>query len=182
MYEAVQRRLERGVEPSAAVQDGLRRTVRAIVAASASTAIVFLPATLIDFDDTIVRELIGVVALSILLPLAASLLVAVALVPLLAHRLAAPAALRRLAKARQRRAGHGDLVSPDRARLLFGGILAGALRQPSAWIAGTAAAVLGTVVVAVPWVSVQSAIAKRPMPTRYSSTCDSRPARGRSRR
>ncbi len=162
VYEAVQRRLERGVEPSAAVQDGLRRTVRAIVAASASTAIVFLPATLIDFDDTIVRELIGVVALSILLPLAASLLVAVALVPLLAHRLAAPAALRRLAKARQRRAGQGDLVSPDRARLLFGGILAGALRQPSAWIAGTAAAVLGTVVVAVPWVSVQSAIAEAP--------------------
>jgi multidrug efflux pump subunit AcrB/ABC-type multidrug transport system ATPase subunit len=162
VYEAVQRRLERGAEPSAAVQEGLRRTVRAIVAASACTGIVFLPATLIDFDDVLVRELIVVVALSILLPVAASLLVAVALVPLLAHRLAAPAALRRLARARERRAEHGDLVSPDRARLLFGGILAGALRRPSGWIAGTTAAVLGTVVIAVPWVSVQSAIAEAP--------------------
>ena len=160
VYEAVQRRLERGVEASVAVQDGLRRTVRAIVAASACTSIVFLPARLIDFDDTLVRELISVVALSILLPLAASLLVAVALVPLLAHRLAAPAALRRLARARQRRAEHGDLVPPERARLLFGGILARALRQPSAWIAGTATAVLITAVVAVPWVSVQSTVAE----------------------
>ena len=158
VYEAVQRRLERGVEATAAVQEGLRRTVRAIVAASASTSIVFLPATLVDFDNRLVQELIGVVAMSILLPLGASLLVAVGLVPLLAHRLAAPAALRRLARARERRAEHGDLVPPDRARLLFGGILAGALRRPSAWIAGTAAAILFTVVIAVPWVSVQSAV------------------------
>jgi ABC-type multidrug transport system ATPase subunit/preprotein translocase subunit SecF len=162
VYEAVQRRLERGADAASAVQDGLRRTVRAIVAASATTAVVFLPAMLIQFDDQLVRELIGVVALSILLPLAASLLVAVGLVPLLAHRLAAPAALRRLAAARERRAARGDLVSPDRARLLFGGILAGALRAPPAWIAGTAAAVLGTVIIAVPWVSVQSAVADAP--------------------
>ena len=70
--------------------------MRAIVAASLTTAVVFLPLSLIDFDDVLVRELMKVIALSLLLPLAASLLVAVGLVPLLAHRLAAPAAVRRL--------------------------------------------------------------------------------------
>ena len=44
VYEAVQRRLERGADAAVAVRDGLRRTVRAIVAASATTAVVFLAA------------------------------------------------------------------------------------------------------------------------------------------
>jgi len=162
VYEAVQRCLERGADAATAVRDGLRRTVRAIVAASATTAVVFLPLSLIEFDDVLVRELIEVVALSILLPLVASLVVAVGLVPLLAHRLAAPAALRALAEARQRRAERGDLVAPDRARLLFGGVVAGALRHPPAWIAGTAAAVLVTVIIALPWVTVQSATQEPP--------------------
>ena len=175
VYEAVQRRLERGAGAATAVRDGLRRTVRAIVAASATTAVVFLPLGLIDFDDVLVRELIEVVALSILLPLAASLVVALGLVPLLAHRLAAPAALRRLAETRRRRAARGGLVAPDRARLLFGGVVAGALRHPPAWIAGTAAAVLATVVIALPWVSVQTATQEAPeadsvqLATRFSA-------------
>ena len=175
VYEAVQRRLERGAEPAAAVRDGLRRTVRAIVAASATTAAVFLPLFLIDFDDVMVRELIAVVALSILLPLAASLMVAVGLVPLLAHRLSAPAALRRLDQIRQRRVERGGLVAPDRARLLFGGVVARALRHPPAWLAGTAAAVLATVILAIPWVSVQTATQEAPeadsvqLATRFSS-------------
>ncbi len=162
VYEAVQRRLERGADAATAVRDGLRRTVRAIVAASATTAVVFLPLGLIEFDDVLVRELIEVVALSILLPLGASLVVALGLVPLLAHRLAAPAALRRLAATRRRRAERGDLVAPDRARLLFGGVVAGALRHPPAWIAGTAAAVLVTIVIALPWVTVQTATQEAP--------------------
>ena len=175
VYEAVQRRLERGAGAATAVRDGLRRTVRAIVAASATTAVVFLPLGLVDFDDVLVRELVEVVALSILLPLAASLLVALGLVPLLAHRLASPAALRRLASARRRRAARGGLVAPDRARLLFGGVVAGALRRPPAWIAGTAAAVLATLVIAVPWVSVQTATQEAPeadsvqLSTRFSA-------------
>ena len=175
VYEAVQRRLERGADASTAVHQGLRRTVRAIVAASATTAVVFLPLSLIEFDDMLVRELIEVIALSILLPLAASLVVAVGLVPLLAHRLAAPAALRRVAEARVRRAAQADLVAPDRARLLFGGIVAGALRQPPAWISGTVAAVFLTAIVAIPWVSVQSATQEAPeadsvqLATRFAS-------------
>ena len=162
VYEAVQRRLERGADAATAVREGLRRTVRAIVAASATTAVVFLPLGLVDFDDVLARELIEVAALSILLPLAASLLVALGLVPLLAHRLAAPAALRRLGETRRRRAARGGLVAPDRARLLFGGVVAGALRRPPAWIAGTAAAVLVTVVIALPWVTVQTVTQEAP--------------------
>jgi multidrug efflux pump subunit AcrB/ABC-type multidrug transport system ATPase subunit len=162
VYEAVQRRLERGAEATTAVQEGLRRTVRAIVAASATTAVVFLPAALVDFDDSLIQGLIEIIALSILLPLAASLLVAVGLVPLLAHRLAAPAAVQRLSASRARRAERGDLRPPDRARLLFGGILSRALRQPSPWIAGTIAALLVTVVIAIPLVGVQTAATDAP--------------------
>ena len=186
VYEAVQRRLERGAGAAAAVRDGLRRTVRAIVAASATTAVVFLPLGLVDFDDVLVRELIEVAALSILLPLAASLVVALGLVPLLAHRLAAPAALRRLARARRRRAARGGLVAPDPARLLFGGVVAGALRRPPGWIAGTAAAVLVTIVIAVPWVSVQTATQEAPeadsvqLATRFSAGAGSIEAASRA--
>ena len=175
VYEAMQRRLERGAEASSAVRLGLQRTVRPILAGTATTAVVFLPLSLIEFDDVMVRELIEVIALSILLPLAASFVVAVGLVPLLAHKLAAPAAVRGLAEARQRRAEHGDLVAPDRARLLFGGIVAGALRHPPAWIAGTAMAVLVTVIIALPWVSVQSVTQEAPeadsvqLATRFAS-------------
>jgi len=162
VYEAVQRRLERGAEADDAVRLALQRTVRPIVAASVTTAVVFLPITVIDFDDVLVGELMKVIALSLLLPVAASLLVAVGLVPLLARRLAAPAAVRRLEEVRQRRANRGGLVAPDRARLLFGGLVAGALRRPSAWIAGTAIAVLVTVIIAVPWVLVNSASQEAP--------------------
>ena len=175
VYEAVQRRLERGAEPAAAVREGLRRTVRAIIAASATTAAVFLPLFIIDFDDPMVRELIEIIALSILLPLAASLVVALGLVPLLAHRLSAPAALRRLARIRHRRAERGGLVAPDRARLLFGGVVARALRHPPAWLAGTAGAVLATMILALPWVSVQTATQEAPeadsvqLATRFAS-------------
>ena len=162
VYEAVQRRLERGAEAAVAVREGLRRTVRAIVAASATTAVVFLPLSLIDLDDVTMRELLEVVSLSILVPLGASLVVAVGLVPLLAHRLAAPAARRRILAARRRQAARGGLVAPDPGRMFFGRIVARALRHPPAWIAGTAAAVLVTAFIALPWVTVQSATQEAP--------------------
>ncbi|MCZ6617115.1 MAG: efflux RND transporter permease subunit, partial [Gammaproteobacteria bacterium] len=162
VYEAVQRRLEQGADIEKAVRDGLRRTVRAIVAASATTAVVFLPLTMVDFNNEQITALVRVVTLSVLLPLGASLVVAVGLVPLLAHRLAAPAALRKLAEARDRRSLRGDLVPPDRARLLFGGIVARALRHPPAWISGTVVAVLLTGMIALPWVMVNTSSQEPP--------------------
>ena len=47
VFEAVQRGLERGLRADAAAIAGIRRTVRAIVAASATNAVVFLPPTLL---------------------------------------------------------------------------------------------------------------------------------------
>jgi multidrug efflux pump subunit AcrB/ABC-type multidrug transport system ATPase subunit len=153
VYEAVQRQLERGAVPDVAATGGIRRTVRAITAASVTTAVVFLP-VVFTTEEAVTRGLLELLAVSLLLPLAASLVVATGLVPLLARYLAAPAALARLADVRQRREAYRGLVKPDRGRELFSGVLKVALRRPAGWLAGVAAAVLVTVVVAVPWVAV----------------------------
>jgi multidrug efflux pump subunit AcrB/ABC-type multidrug transport system ATPase subunit len=152
VFEAISRGLERDQPIEAATREGLRRTVRAIAAASATTAVVFLPAAVVEMDDEMMRSLIAVVSLAILLPLLASLLVAVGLVPLLAHRLAAPAAARRLLENRRRRQLRGNLRKPDPARIIFTGIVAAALRQPATLLASTVGAILITVIIALPWV------------------------------
>ena len=149
VYEAVLRRLERGASPADAARLGVRRTALAIAAASLTTAIVFLPLTLTDLGSS-TAALFGIVAAALLLPLAASLLVAVGLVPVLAYRLAAPAAVHRVERARRRRERSGGLRAPDPARIFFVGVLQNALRRPSAWLAGTLFAVLITFVTAVP--------------------------------
>lgn len=150
VYEAVLRGLERGASPADAARRGVRRTARAIAAASLTTAIVFLPMTLVDLDTT-VAGLFAIVAAALLLPLAASLLVAVGLVPVLAYRLAAPAAAHRVERGRERRERSGGLRPPDPARILFAGVLKNALRRPAAWLAGTLFAVMLTFVTAVPF-------------------------------
>ena len=152
VFEAIKRRLELGLTIENAVYRGLRRTVRAILATSATTAVVFLPLAVVDLDDESTRQLAQVVSISILLPLAASLLVAIGLVPLLAHRLAAPAAEQRLAEARRRRSERGNSQPPDLAKMILSGTVASALRHPPTLIAGTLAAILITVVIALPWV------------------------------
>lgn len=157
VFEAITRQLERGADIAEAVSTGLRRTVRAIVAASATTAVVFLPLQLVDFEDQMVTQLVVVITLAILIPLAASLLVAVGLVPLLAHKLAAPAARRRLADLRERRVARGGFIPPDQLRILFTGVVKRALRHPPAWISGTFAAVLVTLIVALNWIGANSA-------------------------
>jgi len=155
VYEAVQRRLERGASPDQAAAEGVGRTLRAIVAATATTAIVFLPAAFLVEDATI-RGLLRVLAVAILLPLISSLLVAVGLVPLLARRLAAPAAMARIKALRARRELFAGYVFPDRGRELFSGILKVALRRPALWLTVVAAAVILTVIVALPWVLVST--------------------------
>lgn len=156
VYEAVQRLLERGATPDRAAAEGIRRTFRAILAASATNAVIFLPVAFAT-DDALVRGTLIEIAVAILLPLAASLLVAVGLVPLLARRLAAPAAMARLAVRRRRREAYAGLVRPDRGREVFSGVLKAALRRPAGWLAGIAGAVLVTLLVAVPWVAVSTA-------------------------
>jgi len=149
VFESVQRRLERGRSPDDAAAGGIRRTGRAIVAASVTTAIVFLPAVIVDLESSLVQNLIALLSLAILLPLFGSLLVAIGLVPLLARHLAAPAAMRRLTRLRRRRERFGGLVPPDPTRILFAGVLASALRRPASWITGVVTAVVLSVIAAL---------------------------------
>jgi multidrug efflux pump subunit AcrB/ABC-type multidrug transport system ATPase subunit len=174
VYEAVQRQLERGKDPDMAAEFGVRRTVRAILASTLTNAIVFLPVVFADFDDGVTRALLGVMALAILLPMLASVLVAVGLVPLLARRLAAPAAIARIRERRLRRESQGGLAPPDRVRELFGGMLVVALRRPTVWVTAVVAAVLVTVVVALPWVAVGAASQEPPeaLQVRFSVAID----------
>ena len=104
VFEAVQRSLERGLGPVAAAVSGITRTSRAILAAGITNAIVFLPAIYL-VEDNFTREMLILVAVAILVPLAASLLVAIGLIPILAQRLAAPAAMARLRRGGGRRGG-----------------------------------------------------------------------------
>ena len=158
VYEAVLRRLERGVDAPQAVHTGLRRTIRAILAATATTAVVMLPAALMDLDVTI-RSIVSEIVPAFLLPLGASVLVAVGLVPVLTHRLAAPAALRSVSRRREARDRTGGEQAPDPLRILFGGLVGNALRRPSAWLTGSAVAVVFTLLLAVPL-----AISNQPSP------------------
>ncbi len=155
VYEAIQRRLERGASPDRAAAEGVGVTVRAIAAATATNAIVFLPFAFLA-EDALTRGMLKVLAIAILLPLMSSLLVAVGLVPLLARRLAAPAAMARIKSLRARRELYAGLVFPDRGRELFSGLLKVALRRPTLWLTMVIAAVLFTVIVAVPWVGVST--------------------------
>ena len=149
VYEAVLRRLECGLSPAGAARAGVRRTARAICAASLTTAVVFMPLLLIDLNTTS-QEIAEILSVAILLPLAISLLVAIGLVPMLAHRLATTAALRRVASQRAKREESGGLRAPDPIRILFSGMLAAALRRPSALLACVIFAILITVAIALP--------------------------------
>ncbi len=151
VYEAVQQKLEHGVGLDQAVEEGLARTMRAILAASVANVIVFVPILFADFEQSIVRALLQVLALAITLPVVGSVLVAVGLVPLLARRFAAPAAVARIAELRRRRERHRGLIEPERARGLFTGLLVAILRRPGSWIAGAAFGVLVTLVASTVW-------------------------------
>lgn len=152
VYEAILRGVERQVPIAEAAEKGIRRTIRAISAASLTTAVVFLPIVLIDLENTFIQEFITIVAVSLLLPIGTSLFVAIGLVPLLAHRLAAPAALKRVERQREVHAKRGGLVAPDFVRVFLTGVSKSALRYPATWLTGVAFAVLLTIFLA--WIPV----------------------------
>ena len=84
VMESIFKHFERGKTALAAARDGTAEVSKAVVAATATTVLVFLPVVFIqsDFQD-ILREL----ALAITLPLLASLVVALSLVPTVAARM-----------------------------------------------------------------------------------------------
>lgn len=162
VYEAILTRVERNVPIADAVEKGLRRTIRAISAASLTTAVVFLPVVLVELDSAFSRELIKTVALALLLPLGTSLIVAVGLVPLLAHRLAAPAAKRRVARLQEERIQRGNLSSPNIAMSFLTKVAKNALRHPASWLTGVAFAIVLTIFFA--WVPILSGAGDRDAP------------------
>lgn len=155
VYESIQRRLERGVDPDTASGEGVKITVRAILASTATTAVVFLPAFFL-LDNSMLIGVLKIFTAAILLPLVSSLLVAIGLVPLLSRKLAAPAALAQLEKTTKRRELYAGVPAPDKWRKLFTGLLKNSLRNPAAWLAVIIGAVLITFIVAVPWVAVST--------------------------
>lgn len=149
VYESILRGIERGLSAVQATRIGLRKTVRAIVAASITTTIVFLPAFIVGLDDPISQKTVETFAIAVILPVIASMLVAVGLVPLLAHKLAAPAALKRIQQRRDVRELRGGFRTPDPARILLSGFAAKAIRHPASWVAATIILIFVTVVVVV---------------------------------
>lgn len=155
VYEAVQRCLERGVSPVNAAIEGINKTIRAILAASVTSAVVYLPVYAL-VDDVMIRSIILLVAAAILLPLLASLLVAAGLVPLLSQQISAKATLARMARARQQREQTDGSRNPQTTRDLFSGLLKSALRRPTPWVTSVSVALVLTIIIALPWVLVSS--------------------------
>ena len=153
VFEAIQRLVERGATPGRAASEAVGRTVRAIVAAAAMNTVVFLPVAAIEGPDSLLQSMLAVLALAIVLPLLASVMVAVGLVPMLTRWYSAPAAQARVAallKLRESDAGR----LPDRIRALFMAIVRVGLRRPVPVFVATAAVVVITTVVALPWIAV----------------------------
>src|SRR5262245_19368482 len=155
VFEAVQRGLERGLAPDTAAISAVRRTMRAIVAGSVTHCIVFLPAIFL-VDDSLISGALELIAVAITFPLFASLIVAVGLVPLLAERFAAPAALARLKREAQRRREYNGRLPPNHARAVLAALLKSSLRRPTPWLVGITTSILLTVLIALPWVAVSS--------------------------
>jgi multidrug efflux pump subunit AcrB/ABC-type multidrug transport system ATPase subunit len=151
VYEAVQRRLERGVDPDRASGDGVRITFKAILASTITNAIVFLPVFFI-VEDSMMRGVMKLLATSILIPLGASLLVALGLVPLLTRKFAARAAMERITAVKKRRELFAGLHFPDRWRDMFTGLLKNSMRHPATWITVITAVVLFTSITGVSWI------------------------------
>ena len=137
VYESILRGIERGLSAAQATRVGLRKTVRAIVAASLTTTIVFVPVFIVGIDNPIAQQMFSTLAIAVVLPVIASMFVAVGLVPLLAHKLAAPAALQRIQQRRKTRERRGGLRAPDVSKILLSGFAAKAIRHPASWIAAT---------------------------------------------
>lgn len=156
VHEAVQRNMEKGLKPDVAAVQGIQRTIRAIITASATNAIVFLPIIYLQEIPLTVRLALNNIVPAILFPLAASLLVAIGLVPMLAQRLATQTPISSQQNLSGSRLSSGSAVIPQPARELFSAFLKVALRRPTLWVIGILGAILLTVIIALPWVLVQS--------------------------
>ncbi|MDA0747723.1 MAG: efflux RND transporter permease subunit, partial [bacterium] len=131
VMESIFKQYERGKTPAQAARDGTAEVSRAVVAATGTTVAVFLPVVFVQSDA---QDLLFELALSMVFPLLASLLVALTLVPSLA------------ARGLQRDRGH----SPGAGRLMeqYTIVLKACLRHRVQVVLGVGIAVVGTLVLA----------------------------------
>ena len=83
VLESIFKHYERGKKPAEAARDGTAEVRRAVIASTATTVAVFLPVVFIQSDF---QDILSDLAMSIGFPLAASLFVALTLVPMLGSR------------------------------------------------------------------------------------------------
>lgn len=155
VMESIFKHFERGKTAVEAARDGTAEVSKAVVAATATTALVFLPVVFIqsDFQD-ILREL----ALAITFPLLASLLVALSLVPSVAARM--------LGRQRSAPLGTGRLM------VIYTLLLKAGLRHRAAVAYGVFLALIATLVAAFFFMLEQEVIAEETQFSVYASLSD----------
>ena len=164
VFENITRLRELGLPVAEAVSRGTAEVARAVAAGTATNVVVFLPIVWIDHE---VRPFLIIVALAITLPLVASLLVALGLVPMLAARIRTrPAAGRadESAPREERVAG----APPQRAMLATMVVLKSILRHPIRTVWTMVAAFLITAVIVLPIVTA-AFTPDRPPPDRLDA-------------
>ncbi len=135
VLEAITRRRERGDPPVEAAERGAGLVQRAVLAGTVTTLVVFVPLFVIDTDfSPLFREL----ALSVTLPLAASLFVALTLLPMVAAR----AGARWKLDDAIRWPGRWGAPRPSWARSIYSALLRTSMRAPVV----TCLVILGAVV------------------------------------
>jgi multidrug efflux pump subunit AcrB/ABC-type multidrug transport system ATPase subunit len=151
VFENILRLRERGLPAAEAVTRGAAEVTRAITAGTATNAVVFLPIAWIDNEA---RPFLVIVALAIVLPLVASLVVALSLVPMLAAH----------TRVRLPSDGAGQ-ARPNRARLAATVGLKSILRHPIRTVWVMVATLLITAIITLPLVTA-AFTPERPPPDR----------------
>jgi multidrug efflux pump subunit AcrB/ABC-type multidrug transport system ATPase subunit len=147
VLESIAARREKGDSPQEAARRGVSLVHRAIVAGTATTLVVFVPLFVVDAPMApLFREL----ALSVTLPLMASLVVAIGLVPVVASRLKT----RGEARGGVRWPVPFGAPRPPLARTIYSVMLRAALRSPAVTCVGMLLLVLIALVFLVPLVAV----------------------------
>jgi len=149
VLESIAARREKGDTPQEAARHGVSLVHRAIVAGTATTLVVFVPLFVVDSPMApLFREL----ALSVTLPLMASLVVAIGLVPVVASRLKG----RGEAFAGVRWPVPFGAKRPALARTIYSVMLRAALRSPAVTCVGMLLLVLVSLVFLLPLVAAFS--------------------------
>ncbi len=156
VLESIATRRQAGDEPLEAAKRGATLVQRAILAGTLTTIVVFVPLFMIETDmSPLLREL----ALAVIFPLAASLAVAVALVPVIVSRLGAGG---EQGDGPTRLPGEKGLPRPDVGRSAYSVILRLVLRSPALTVVACLLLVLGSIVFGIGGLALNADVARPP--------------------